>query len=235
MIHSTYYATLGLDDHERAAVIRGAYRDLVRRFHPARVGPGGGENFRAIADAYRILSDSSLRRSYDEARSRNDGASARRASTATTDQGDARPSKPLAPPIESLSLRRAPLAVSCAGEAMLARFARNFTGVGVPKSESADCLTVRLIIARSDREEGVMIRLGLPVLVRCDACAGHGAAVLRQCRACDGDGFVESERAIAVTIAAAPADGSSSDLSLAPLGIHNFYLHAVVQFDPTLN
>jgi hypothetical protein len=48
MIHSTHYAALGLEDHDRAAVIRGACRDLERRYHPARVGPGGVENFRAI-------------------------------------------------------------------------------------------------------------------------------------------------------------------------------------------
>ena len=42
----------------------------------------------------------------------------------------------------------------------------------------------------------------------------------------------EAERAIALSVAAAPA---GEDFSLVPLGIHNFYLHAVVQIDPSLN
>lgn len=219
----THYEALGLGDHDRAATIRGAYRDLVRRYHPARVGPGGERNFRPIAEAYRVLSDSSLRRSYDDSRFREEA------------EARAVASEPVAPPVEVLSLRRAWILSMPAGEAMLARFSRNFSGVGVPKSESADCLRVRFVIAPRGLDEGVVLRLGLPVLVRCEACAGHGGTALARCRACDGEGLVQSERAIAVTIAPRSADGASQELSLAPLGIHNFYLRAVAQVDPGLN
>ena len=112
-------------------------------------------------------------------------------------------------------------------EAMLARFARNFNGVGVPKSEAPECLYVRMFIASPARGEGVMIRLDLPVLVRCEACAGHRATALPQCRACSGLGFTASEQSIAMFIGDESPQGAT--LSLVPLGIHNFYLHAAVE------
>ena len=127
------------------------------RYHPARVGPGGERNFRPIADAYRVLSDSSLRRSYDDARARRDDAetplepeplvSRKRPST----RGAARST-----PVEVLSLRRESILASPAGEAVLARIARNFSGVGVPKSEfePTDCASA------SSSPRGTMKRTG---------------------------------------------------------------------------
>jgi DnaJ-class molecular chaperone len=227
MIQSTHYAALGLENQDRESVIRGAYRDLERRYHPRRVGPGGAQNFRAIADAYRVLSEASLRRAYDEARIREDeGTLARLPSPSPA-------ASPRLARVVTFSLRAAPVAISSAREVMLARFARNFSGVGVPKSEAAECLHVRMFIAKPADGEGVMIRLDLPVLVRCDACAGHRAVALPQCRTCDGQGFTASERSVALFITDESSDGASLELSLAPLGIYNFYLHAAVQLGPS--
>jgi molecular chaperone DnaJ len=233
MIRSTHYAALGLDDHERAEAIRGAYRDLARRYHPARVGPGGVENFRLVAAAYRVLSDSSLRRFYDDARSRADRVSAPPPRRPMSGDGDGNVLGPSVP-IETLSLNRAAILDSPNGGEMLARLARNFSGVGVPKSESAECLRVRFLVAARDYGGDILLHLGLPVLTLCESCAGHGATAVVQCRRCDGGGFVESERTIALTLTAASADASGAR-SLASLGIHNFYLRAIVQIDPALN
>jgi hypothetical protein len=227
MIQSTHYAALGLENHDRESVIRGAFRDLERRYHPGRVGPGGAQNFRAISDAYRVLSEASLRRSYDEARLRE------------AEEPLALPPSPSpavglrVAPVVTFSLRAAPTPISSAREAMLARFARNFSGLGVPKSEMAECLHVRLFIAPPAHGEGVVIRLDLPVLVRCEACAGHRAVALPQCRACDGQGFTASERSVAMFITGKSPDGTTREVSLVPLGIYNFYLHAAVQLVPS--
>jgi molecular chaperone DnaJ len=226
MIHSTHYAALGLENHDRAEVIRGAYRDLERRYHPTRVGPGGVQNFRAIADAYRVLSEAPLRRAYDEAQIREDeGTLARPPPPPAV--------APRAAPDVTFSLRAAPMPASSAREAMLSRFARNFSGLGVPKSEAAECLHVRLFIAPPPHGEGIVVRLDLPVLVRCDACGGHLAAALPQCGVCDGEGFTASERSIAMLLSGESANGTSLELSLVPLGIYNFYLHAIVQLGPS--
>ena len=222
MILSTHHVALGLDDRERIEAIHGAYRDLARRYHPARVGPGGEENFRLVDAAYRVLSDSSLRRFYASAREEHQDASAPAAARA----------RPLR--AHSLSLDRAAILGSPNGDAMLARFARNFSGIGVPKSESAQCLRIRFIIAARDRVAGTLFHLGLPVLALCEACAGHGATGLLQCRTCDGRGLVDAERTLALRVSPAPSD-APNELSLAPLGIHNFYLQAIVHVDSTLN
>jgi molecular chaperone DnaJ len=235
MIRSSHHAVLGLDDYERFEAIQGAYRDLVRRYHPARVGPGGEENFRVIAEAYRVLCDSSLRRSYSEARFRADEAAVQRERRSVLELGAVGTHAPRTPlHVETLSLDRATILASPNGGAMLARFARNFSGIGVPKSESPECLRIRVVLSARDEGGDVLLNLGLPVLIPCEACAGHGATALVQCRRCNGGGLVESERAIALT-AIASSVATARELSLVPLGIHNFYLKATIQIAPTLN
>lgn len=61
-----YYRTLGLHSSATPDEIRRAYRILARRYHPD-VNPGGHseERFKAIAQAYSVLSDSSKRTAYD--------------------------------------------------------------------------------------------------------------------------------------------------------------------------
>jgi DnaJ-class molecular chaperone len=235
MTRSSHHAVLGLDDYERVEAIHGAYRDLARRYHPARVGPGGEENFRIVAAAYRVLCDSSLRRFYADARFRRDGAAGHRAPRSISEFGAVGTCGPKPQfHVETLSLDRAAILASPNGEAMLARFARNFSGIGVPKSESAERLRVRFVVAARHRPGVVLLNLGLPVLSLCEACAGHCVTARVQCQTCNGGGFVESERTITLTFTADSA-GMPSDLSLVPLGIHNLYLQAIVQIDPLLN
>jgi molecular chaperone DnaJ len=235
MIRSSHHAALGLDDYERAEAIQGAYRDLARRYHPAHVGAGGEENFRIVGAAYRALCDSPHRRSYANSRLRGDAGVAQREPRPTSEFSPVGARGPRPPVhVDTLSLDRAAILASRNGDAMLARFARNFSGVGVPKSESAECLHIRFVVAARDRAGDVVLNLGLPVLTLCHACAGHCVTARVQCPTCNGGGFVESERIIALTFSAASAN-VPRDLSLAPLGIHNFYLQAVVQIDRTFN
>lgn len=64
-----HYRTLGLSSAASSEEIRRAYRILARRYHPD-VNPGKDtdERFRAIAEAYEILSDSLKRKQYDAER-----------------------------------------------------------------------------------------------------------------------------------------------------------------------
>jgi molecular chaperone DnaJ len=235
MTRSTHHAVLGLDDYERAEAIHGAYRDLARRYHPARVGPGGEENFRIVAAAYRFLCDSSLRRLSVGARFRGVGPAGQREPRPALELGAIATRVPRTEfHVETLSFDRAAIQASPNGDGMLARFARNFSGIGVPKSESAECLRIRVVVAARDRGGDVVVSLGLPVLTLCEACAGHCVTARVQCQTCNGGGFVESERTIALTFTA-DSVGVPSDLSLVPLGIHNLYLRAIVQIDPTFN
>ncbi|WP_394825627.1 DnaJ domain-containing protein [Pendulispora albinea] len=60
-----HYFVLGVQSGESAQGIRAAFRDLAKRFHPDRVGPGATSLFQAINAAYGVLADPERRRAYD--------------------------------------------------------------------------------------------------------------------------------------------------------------------------
>jgi len=63
-----YYATLGVARDAKPEAIRKAYRHLARKYHPD-VNPGNKaaeEKFKALSEAYEILSDEKKRKVYDQ-------------------------------------------------------------------------------------------------------------------------------------------------------------------------
>jgi molecular chaperone DnaJ len=63
-----YYAILGVDRDAKPEAIRKAYRHLARKHHPD-VNPGNKaaeEKFKAISEAYEVLSDDKKRKIYDQ-------------------------------------------------------------------------------------------------------------------------------------------------------------------------
>ncbi len=70
-----YYATLGVDSGADAATIKAAYRKLALNYHPDR-NPGNREaeeKFKAINEAYAVLSDPGKRGRYDRYGTVDDG------------------------------------------------------------------------------------------------------------------------------------------------------------------
>src|ERR1043165_2341642 len=59
------YCILGISRDADEESIRAAYRVLARRYHPDVGSGSSSEKFRAITEAYEILSDPERRRSYD--------------------------------------------------------------------------------------------------------------------------------------------------------------------------
>ncbi len=60
-----YYKTLGVERNADTATIKKAYRKLAGRYHPDK--PDGDENkFKAISEAYEVLSDDKKRAMYDQ-------------------------------------------------------------------------------------------------------------------------------------------------------------------------
>ncbi|MER7281039.1 DnaJ C-terminal domain-containing protein [Dactylosporangium sp. NPDC000244] len=61
-----FYAVLGVAKTATGEEIQRAYRTLARRSHPdVNKEPGAEDRFKEITEAYRVLSDPSLRREYD--------------------------------------------------------------------------------------------------------------------------------------------------------------------------
>jgi len=67
-----YYEILGLTDHASAEEIRKAYRKLALHYHPDRNrgDATAEERFKAISEAYAVLTDAEKRRLYDLSRTR---------------------------------------------------------------------------------------------------------------------------------------------------------------------
>ena len=67
-----HYATLGLNSSASLADIKKAFRQQASLHHPDRNDdPGAPARFRAVQEAYDVLSDDSKRQAYDDNRRRN--------------------------------------------------------------------------------------------------------------------------------------------------------------------
>ena len=62
-----YYAVLEVTQRESLDGIHKAFRRLAKQCHPDRAGAHAAGRFRAILEAYQVLSDPQQRRLYDEA------------------------------------------------------------------------------------------------------------------------------------------------------------------------
>jgi curved DNA-binding protein CbpA len=59
------YKTLGVSQNADQKEIRAAYRNLAKKYHPDTGAGSSAERFRAVQDAYDLLSDTRKRREYD--------------------------------------------------------------------------------------------------------------------------------------------------------------------------
>jgi DnaJ-class molecular chaperone len=67
-----HYTTLGLGSDAKLADIKKAFRQRAALHHPDRNdAPEAAERFRAVQQAYEVLSDEAKRLAYDENRRRN--------------------------------------------------------------------------------------------------------------------------------------------------------------------
>ncbi|HWC75021.1 MAG TPA: DnaJ domain-containing protein [Gemmatimonadales bacterium] len=220
MIRRDYYVILGVDRGESQRGIRDAYHHLALRFHPDRAGEQSTELFREIVEAYQTLSDPQARRSYDrglEHAARKEG----------TRPPIITPPDPVTPtvlgPLSELRDFQV-VQASPSLEQILERIERNFSGLGVPKSERTAPLDLTLVLSPEEAARGGLLRFGVPVYYPCPACHGTGDAWPWVCQICSGHGMVIEREQIAIHVPALVEDGTIFEVPLRGLGVHNLYL-----------
>jgi molecular chaperone DnaJ/curved DNA-binding protein len=125
---------------------------------------------------------------------------------------------------ERLSILGSPEGIRPSYAALRERFARNFTHLGVPKSEQLEALNVEVLLTREEAARGCIVPVGVPVFTSCPHCAGTGRDWIFPCAYCLQQGVVEGEACVRVRIPPMAPQGSTYELPLQGLGIHNFFL-----------
>lgn len=227
MTFNDFYSVLGVPPSSDPETIRRAYLDLVRRLHPDLVGHSGTAQFQEITEAYETLSDPVKRSSYDSKHgfARKAVVPRPRAEPMFTEE---RQPEPLIR--EPISILDEPETVRPSFGALYDRILRNFTGIGVPKSEHAVGFDIGVILSPHESIDGATLRLALPTMRHCPNCGGLGGTVL-PCLMCNQTGKIVSDSVVRVRIPPMTPDGSVIDVSLDRLGIRNMHLriHVAVQ------
>ena len=225
MMTKDYYVILGVARTESTRGIREAFRELVTRYHPDRVGPQGARVFQALVDAYQVLSDPERRKLYNQGLRHAEGSAAPPPAPIIVGQ---RPQpEPLVP--ESMSVLRDFQTIQPSFEALIERFLRNFTGLGVPKGERLEGLNVEVILSPYEAARGGVAPLGVPVFSPCPVCGGSGREWLFPCTYCREQGMIEEEETVRIPIPPLVREGTILEVPLRGLGIHNFYLRLYIR------
>ena len=135
-----YYVILGVAPTESPSGIREAFRDLVKRSHPDRVGPQGTRRFQDVVEAYQVLSDPERRRLYNQELRPAEGGE--EPPSVPIIVGHRRQPDRLVP--EPLSVLHSFRELHPSGAALAERLRRNFTGLGLPKANGSKACRWRL-------------------------------------------------------------------------------------------
>jgi DnaJ-class molecular chaperone len=222
MATRNYYVTLGVPRAETTAGIRSAFREKVKEHHPDRSGFEDSQAFRDVVEAYRVLSDPTLRRRYDERLRREEG---------TPEQVVVR--RATAEPLtrEPIPLFGRTDEIRPSFDAMFERLVRNFTRVGVPKSEHLEPLNCDVVLSPEEASRGGVLPIAVPVFDACPECGGSGHTWLFPCTHCGQSGTVENAVAVRLEIPPMVRAGTIIDLPLEGLGVSNLRLRIVIHID----
>ncbi|HZR80627.1 MAG TPA: DnaJ domain-containing protein [Candidatus Binatia bacterium] len=199
-----YYRILGIPRSATPLGIRRAYRELVKRHHPDRVGPAGTRPLQDVVEAYEVLSDPARRRAHNDDLAADDRPRDRR-------WQDDIASEPLA----SADGWRGGAARPHARERPLASRVRDRSAFGDAEERLAPrALRFEIELSREESLWGCLVRLDVPLARSCPACVGFGHDGFWTCGVCGGAGRVAVRAPIAVRLPRAVRDGELLDLRL---------------------
>jgi molecular chaperone DnaJ len=159
-----FYTVLRIAPDSTMADIKAAYRELAKKFHPDR--GGDPRLFCDIQEAYDVLSDEKLKRSYDEQMRRI--------------PFDGMPYRTVTP-----SLKTEPVDVY---DDLVDVLARRF-GLGRRSRLAGD-----IILSRREAETGANLELEIPIQMICERCFGFGGTIISVCGKCRGSGVIDGSR-----------------------------------------
>ncbi len=188
-----YYKALEVDERADAKAIKAAYRRLARKYHPDVGGKGQEERFKAINEAYQVLSDPTKRSEYDRLRRGY-------ASRNSTSWGDG-----------FHRVEREPSPGGAADdwssifEDLFTSSGSFSSGTSSPgASRTSDVPENEMAIGLEQVSEGSQISVTVEELESCPQC--HGASL--ECQRCGGLGRVNVPKKFDVTIPPGIRDGT---------------------------
>ena len=224
-----YYDILGVEPDATQEEIKSAYRQKAKALHPDHAGGDSGA-FRAVHEAYTVLSDPARRRAYD------DELACKRRSWATTRAARPEPLRPRRSPVEPLSPferwddwewgspGRSFRSFHSLFDEVFDRLWDDFGGSAWPDAGSSERIHVEVSLTPGQAASGGRVRVLIPARVWCPTCLGRGGVGLYECRRCYGTGIVEAEYPVSVVFPADVSDSDTITVSLARLGMPDRYL-----------
>jgi molecular chaperone DnaJ len=187
-----YYGELGVSKTASGAEIKKAYRKLARDLHPDK-NPGNKqaeEKFKAVSEAYDVLSDDDERKKYDEARNLMASGAFRGFPSAAGGGGGTA--------FDLGDLFRQGSAGGQGGDGGLGDlfgglFNRRASSARGNRSRRGSDIETEVSLAFTDAVHGVTVPLRLTERIPCTTCHGSGAkpgTSPRECPVCHGSGLV---------------------------------------------
>ncbi len=209
-----FYVILGVPREVSPRGIRIAYLELAKRHHPDRVGESGKGTFQEVQEAYETLSDPEKRRRYNSLLDESERQQ-RLCQWART---------PVVMVSEPISIVEQPETFLPSFDAFFERWARNFTGIGVPKGERVEGLNIEVVLTPAEAGRGIMLPIEVPTFHKCPFCDGMGHDWVFPCSYCSEQGVVEKRESIRVNVPPMVKPGTVLEVPLKGLGVHNFFL-----------